>query len=123
MEDHYRDKSDIEELVDMADPFADFLSNKFVPQSVRDEKSPESQSSKRKPERASSTESQWSETKPRKRSSPWSIPQAVSSRFDYIVSCLFQCIVCTRPSIIIMNPRDTVFNDHHAGNPYSFHMW
>ena len=92
IEDRYRDKSDIEELIDVADPFTDFLSNKFVPQSVRDEKSSESQRSKRKPERAaSSTESQWSETKPRKRSSPWSIPQAVSSCFkcfNYILSYL-----------------------------------
>ena len=87
MEDLDRDSnSDTEGLVDVGDPFAEFVHDEFVPHSIDDEKSPDSTRSKRKPRKRSLLQSQKSK---RKRSSPCSIPQDVSSHYKVIIKlCL-----------------------------------
>ena len=79
MEDRYdSDKSDIEEVIDVVHPFADFLSNEYVSQNVRHEKSPQlSRRSKAKPKRASKSSTQLQSSN-RKRSSSSSIAQEVA---------------------------------------------
>ena len=72
---------DTEGLVDVGDPFADFVHNDFIryaPQSISDVKSPP-QRLRRKPRKAS-IETCTSKTRPRKRffPDPCSIQQAVS---------------------------------------------